>query len=716
MKNLFALFIALFLFIPFLHADEGMWVPSLLHKYNIEDMQAMGLKLSAEDLYSINQSSLKDAIVLFGRGCTGGVVSEEGLMLTNHHCGYGQIQSHSSIEHDYLTDGFWAMSREEELPNPGLTVSFLIRMEDVTGTILAGDNWDVPEQVRQDTIRARSQRVIQNAVKDTHYDAVVRPLFQGNQYFLYVMEIFKDVRLVGAPPSAIGKFGGDTDNWMWPRHTGDFSVFRIYADKENKPAEYSEDNVPYQPKKHFTVSLKGVEKGDFSMVYGYPYTTTSYLPSYMVEMFAGVEYPERIKIRQKKLDIIGAAMDADPEVRIQYASKDARIANAWKKWIGVIRGLKRLNAVEKKQELEKEFRNWAVSSSEGERYRTLLDEYKSAVDEATPLAYWRDYFVEAIFSTDVFNFASSFRSLSSMGKDEEEKIEQEISNLMNQTEGFFKNYHQPTDKKLFEAMMKIFYEGVSEEERPAIYDEIESKYGNDFAEYTEDVYGKSIFVSKERITGFLEKYKASKAKKLKKDPVFEAFMSFMEYYDNNIRNQFSGLRNMQDSLQRVYMAGLMEMQPDKLFYPDANATLRVAYGPVNEYFPRDAVHYKHYTTLEGIMEKDDPNIYDYRVPNKLKELYRKKDYGQYERADGQMPVCFIAMNHTTGGNSGSPVLNAEGHLIGLNFDRNWEGTMSDIMYDPDMCRNITLDIRYCLFIIDKFAGAEHLVREMTVVK
>jgi hypothetical protein len=435
----------------------------------------------------------------------------------------------------------------------------------------------------------------------------------------------------------------------------------------------------------------------------------------MVEMIAGVEYPERIKIRQKKLDIIGAAMDADPAVRIQYASKDARIANAWKKWIGVIKGLDRLNAVEKKQELENEFQAWTESSSEGKKYQGLLPEYKTTVEKATPLAYWSDYFIEAVYYSDIFNFANKFRKLAGYGKEDEAAIEEEKEKLVGSTESFFKDYHQPTDKKLFEAMMQIFYEGIEEAELPDVYEMIASKYKNDFSAYTDDVYEKSVFVSEERMKEFLEKYSAKKAKKLQSDPVYIALMSFIEYYNANVAGQYTALRNTGDSLQRLYMAGLMEMNPDKLFYPDANATLRVTYGKVDDYLPRDAVKYTHQTTLKGIIEKDNPNIYDYRVPERLKELYNTKEYGRYA-TDGEVPVCFTASNHTTGGNSGSPVLNAEGHLIGLNFDRNWEGTMSDIMYDPEMCRNITIDIRYALFIIDKFAGATHLVDEMTIVE
>jgi hypothetical protein len=674
-------------------------------------MQKKGLKLTAEDLYSINQGSLKDAIVIFGRGCTGELVSDEGLLLTNHHCGFGRIQSHSTIEHDYLTDGFWAMSKEEELPNPGLSVTFLVRMEDVTDQVLGEVTPEMTEAERKAKIDEASKKIVEEATSDTQYKAAVKPLFQGNQYFLYINEIYEDVRLVGAPPSAIGKFGGDTDNWMWPRHTGDFSVFRIYADSANNPAPYAETNVPFKPRKHFTVSLKGVEKGDFTMVYGYPYTTTEYLPSYAVDMSAFKLYPERIKIRQKKLDIIGSAMNSDPELRIKYASKQAGIANAWKKWIGVIKGLKRMNAIERKYAQEVKFREWAKGTS----YEGLLDDYKNLIEDMESYAYWTDYFSEAIWRLDIIGYAAGYRKLAGYGKDDKDNMEAEISKLNERAPGFFKNYDLETDKKLFAAMVEMYYGGVERGLHPDIFEDINSKFDGDFVAYTDWVYEKSIFPYQEKVADFLDSYKASKSKKLTSDPVYMLMSGMVEYYSENVVNSLKEMWVAQDSLNRIYMAGLMEMESDKLFYPDANATLRVTYGQVMDYKPRDAVSYSYWTTLDGIMEKDNPDIYDYDVPEKLRELYQDKDYGRYGK-DGTLNVCFTGTNHTTGGNSGSPVLNGEGHLIGINFDRNWEGTMSDFMYDPEMCRNISIDIRYCLFIIDKYAGASHLIEEMTIAE
>ncbi|MCK9400761.1 MAG: S46 family peptidase [Bacteroidales bacterium] len=694
-------------------ADEGMWIPSLLGEQKLDEMRKKGLKLSAEDIYSINQASLKDAIVLFGRGCTGGIVSDKGLLLTNHHCGFGSIQRHSSIEHDYLTGGFWAMSREEELSNPGLTVSLLVRMEDVTDQVLSGIKAGMNEADRQKTIDEAGKTIIAEAIKDTRYQADIKPLFGGNQYFLYVTEVFKDIRLVGAPPSAIGNFGGDTDNWVWPRHTGDFSVFRIYADSNNLPADYAKGNVPYKPKKFLTVSLKGVDKGDFTMVYGYPASTSQYLPSYMVEFIAEGSNPDKIEIRRMKLDIMGSSMASDPEVRIQYASKYAGVANYWKKWLGESKGLERFHAVEKKEAFELDFQSWA--DQKGTTYSGILPDYRRLTEELKPFQSWIDNFSEAVWSLDIIRYAAGFRNLLAMEKPAAEDWQKEVDRLKAGIPGFFKDYDMATDRKLFYAMMDHFRRSVSRNELPDIYLFIDNKFGGDINTYTDWVYTASVFVSEERMTAFMGGINPKRAGKLEKDPVFKVMMSFYRKYSADYLQPYQKLMVRQDSLQRIYMKAIIEMEEDKLLFPDANFTLRVSFGVVNDYYPKDGVYYDYQTTLEGIMEKDDPDIYDYRVPGRLKELYEAKDYGQYGQ-DGVMNVCFTAANHTTGGNSGSPVLNANGELIGLNFDRNWEGTMSDIMYDPGRCRNIVLDIRYCLFIMDKYAGAGHLVEEMNIIK
>ncbi len=707
------IFLAAFLSFHSSYADEGMWIPSLIGQQKLDEMRKKGLKLTAEEIYSINQASLKDAIVLFGRGCTGAIVSDEGLLLTNHHCGFGSIQKHSAIEHDYLTDGFWAMSREEELANPGLTVTLLIRMEDVTEKIMAALKEGMTEAERRQVIDDAAKSIVAEAVKDTHYQAEVEPLFNGNQFFLYVTEVFKDVRLVGAPPSAIGNFGGDTDNWMWPRHTGDFSVFRIYADSNNLPAEYAKSNLPYKPKKSLDVSMKGVDKGDFTMVYGYPAYTRQYLPSCMVELVAEESNPGKIAIRRLKLDVMGSAMAADPKVRIQYASKYAGVANAWKKWMGESKGLERFDAVDKKLAFEKEFQAWA--ERENKAGAAILPEYCQLVEEMKPFQLWVDQFLEGPWSLDIIRLAAGYRNLVNLEKPSDEDVKKEADRLKAAIPGFFKDYDQSADKQLFIAILDHFRRHVSPEELPGLYHEIDKKFHGDIIAYADWVYEESVFTSQDRINGFMEDYSAKKAKKLAADPVYHAMMSFNKKYQSNYAGPYQALMTAQDSLQRVYMKAVMDMQDDRVLFADANFTLRISYGVVKDYYPQDGVYYDYQTSLEGIMEKDNPEIYDYRVPERLKELYEARDYGPYGD-DGVMNVCFTAANHTTGGNSGSPVLNADGELIGLNFDRNWEGTMSDIMYDPDMCRNIVLDIRYCLFIIDKYAGAGHVVKEMKLVE
>ncbi len=708
----------LIIFSSFARADEGMWIPILLKKYNIKDMQKKGFKLTAEDIYSVNKASMKDAVMIFGGGCTAELISDKGLLITNHHCGYSQIQSHSSVEHDYLTDGFWAMNADEELINPGLTVTFLVRMEDVTEAMLKGIRDDMPEKDREAQIKKNSAELVEKAIKDTHYTAKVKPFFNGNQYFLFVEETYKDVRLVGAPPSAVGKFGGDTDNWMWPRHTGDFSMFRIYADKNNQPAEYSEDNVPYKPKKHFPVSIKGVKKGDFTMVFGYPGHTQEYLTSYAVDMIKNKINPYRIDIRKAKIDIMAADMNADPAVRIQYASKYARVSNYWKKWIGENRGLARLNAVQRKQETEKQLTEWInADKKRQELYGALLPQFKKLYAELTPYKFAQEYFFEAIWTTESVRMASKLRNLYEKG---ENYAPEDVESVKKAAEKFFKNYNIETDKKLFRKMLQMYYTNVDKKFQPDYASFIKSKYLNlsdpkVLDAYVDYYFSKTFFLHEDAFNKFINSYGKSSSKKIKKAPAFQLYKSFINLYVAKIMPNTKAKESEIEKLNRMYMRALREADTSKVFYPDANFTLRVAFGQVAEYDPRDGVHYKFYTTLDGIMEKDNPDIYDYRVPQKLKDLHAAKDYGQYAE-NGELHVCFTASNHTTGGNSGSPVLNGNGELIGVNFDRNWEGTMSDIMYDPDQCRNISLDIRYALFIIDKFAGAGYLLDEMTIVK
>lgn len=703
---------------PYLRADEGMWIPLLLKKYNIKDMQAKGFKLTAEDIYSINKASMKDAVIIFGRGCTGELISDQGLLITNHHCGFGQIQNHSSLEHDYLTDGFWAMSRSEELSNPGLTAKFLERMEDVTDQVLANVNDNMSESERYAEIQKQVRLIDLKASENGKFETVTKPLFYGNEYYLFVYKVYKDVRLVGAPPSGIGKFGGDTDNWMWPRHTGDFSMFRIYADKNNEPAEYSPENVPYKPKKFFPISLKGVKKGDFTMVFGYPGSTEEYLTSYGVKMISEVENPQRIKIRQAKIDIMTKYMEKDAGVRIQYADKYAGVSNSWKKWIGENRGLKRLNAIQKKQVFEKDITSWMNGNeAKKSKYGSLLDSYKKTYEELSPTQLAYDYFIETIYRNDIFSLAASYRRYLDKINEQSKKedIESAVSRLKAGLDGYFKDYYKPLDKELFAEMITLYHTGLDKKYQPLMLQEINTKYKGDVAKFTEAIYKKTIFADKEKLVDFLDNYKIGSNKKLEKDPIYQLYGEFLNLFQQNVQPVLEKTDLELAKLNRLWMQAIMEFEKDKVLYPDANFTLRVTYGQVDDYFPYDGVKYLHYTTLKGIMEKDNPEIYDYRVPQKLKELYEKKDYGEYGE-NGEMHVCFTASNHTTGGNSGSPIINGEGQLIGVNFDRNWEGTMSDIMYDPDMCRNISIDIRYALFIIDKFAGAKHLVDEMTLIR
>jgi len=719
-RILLSTFIALFLFSPSVRSDEGMWIPILIEKFNIKMMQEKGFKLTAEDIYIVNQACMKDAVMIFGGGCTAELISSEGLLITNHHCGFSRIQSHSSLEHDYLTNGFWAMSHEEELANPGLSVTFLKYMEDVTDKVTEGLKKKMTESEKNAIINANINTIVGNAQEGNDYQAYVRPFYMGNQYFLFVNEVYRDVRLVGAPPAAIGNFGSDTDNWVWPRHTGDFSLFRIYADKDNKPAGYSADNVPYKPAYHFPISLKGVHEGDFTMVFGYPGSTEQYVPSYHIDMLINYVYPKMIELRSAKLDIIVADMESDPGVRIQYASKRSGISNSWKRWIGEKSGMTKLGTIQKKQDFEAGFADWVNSSRKRSKsYGHILPEYNNLYKEFKNYRLVNSYTNEILGRSGIeaVSFAGNIRVLVNLADDpDRDKLAVDvISRYGGRVSSFFKNYNQATDRKLFVELMKLYGENVDIELQADYYKTLSAECNGDFMSLAEDLYSKSIFTSEERFNNYLENFDFDKLDIISQDPLYRLSQSANEMMQNKIQPEYTRLQQAISALNRVYMTAQLEYAGDKVLWPDANFTLRVSYGNIDGYDSRDAVYYTHYTTLKGIMEKDNPDIYDYNVPEKLRELYRSKDYGKYAQ-DGEIPVCFIANNHTTGGNSGSPVINGEGHLIGVNFDRAWEGVMSDFMFNPTQSRNISLDIRYALFLIDKFAGAGYLLDEMTLVE
>ena len=699
MKKIVLLILALFCLkgVPAL-ADEGMWVPALIQS-RIKDMKAKGFKLTAEDIYSINRSSLKDAVLLFGSGCTGEVISDEGLFLTNHHCGYYFIGLHSSVEHDYLTNGFWAMNRSEELPNPGLTVSFLIRMEDVTDRALKGVDDEMPQAERDSMVKANAADVIAKATAGTHYEAAVEPFYYGNQYFLFVYEKFRDVRLVAAPPSAIGKFGGDTDNWMWPRHTGDFSMFRIYADKNNNPADYSKDNVPYRPRRSFTISTAGLKEGDFTMVYGNPGRTMQYVVSDAIDYAVNRGNPAKIKMRTMRLEIMNAEQAKDPATRIAYAAKNARVSNQWKKWQGESKGLARLGTLDKKRAFEAQFTAWAADKP---LYRDVLPKLRALYAELAPYAFARDYYQEAYQAIEMTQFAQN--AAKGIFKPDAEKA----------GDGFFKNYSQTIDRLSTQAVLGEYVKNVPAEWTPAYFLEAVQKAGG-VDRYVDELFEQSNFSTIEKYKALASADSATKAAALQNDPALLLAEAFNTFYNTKVDGTYKRLNTEINTLYRLYMKGLMEMQPDRTFFPDANLTLRVAYGTVEGYSPVDAVYYEPFSTIDGIMEKDNPDIYDYNIPQRLRDLYRTKEYGRWN-VDGSVPVCFLATNHTTGGNSGSPVLNGRGQLVGINFDRTWESTMSDYEFDVVKCRNIIVDIRYVLFVIDRIGNAGYLLDEMRFAK
>ncbi len=699
-----------------IHADEGMWMLPFLSELGITDsMQQLGAELTEEDIYRVNNSSLKDAVVIFGGGCTGEIISGEGLLLTNHHCGYDYVQEHSTVQNDYLKNGFWAMSKKEELVNPGLTVSFLVRIEEVTDQVLDSITEDMGLQAREAKIQSVGDSIAANASKGNHYDASVYSFYNGNRYFLMVYEVFKDVRLVGVPPSSIGKFGADTDNWMWPRHTGDFAFFRVYSGPDGKPAEYSEENIPLKPKHFLPISLKGVEEGDFSMVIGYPGGTQRYMTSYGVEALQEITHPNRIKIRGLRQEIWMRYMNKSDELRIKYHTKYFRSSNYWKFSIGQGERIEELNIIEKKKEQEDEFMKWVKQDSgRMEKYANVLDIIEGSLEQMAPYDHTIQYLMEGLYqSSDIINLATNTLGLRmQMEEGKKDGITQTLDQLKQLSKEHFKNYYLPADKEVTIAMLELFYKNVPDSMHPTLFKEIEKKYKGDFKRYAEKMYANSIFADQEAFNKFLDN---PNLKDLKKDMAFQAAENIIQTY----RMIWFAKETLKDFLEhgrKRYMQGLIQKDTGNIFYPDANFTMRLTYGSVEDYYPRDAVHYNYYTTLEGVMEKADPDDWEFVVPDKLKKLYKEKDFGQYASGEGYMPVCFISNNDITGGNSGSPVLNGKGHLIGVAFDGNWEAMSGDILYEPKLQRCISVDIRYVLFIVDKFAGAGYLLDEMSIIE
>lgn len=699
-----------------LRADEGMWIPMLVEKLNYADMKKMGLKLTAEEIYSVNNNSLKDAIVIFGRGCTGEIISDQGLLLTNHHCGYGSIQSVSTVENNYLRDGFWAADFKSEIPVTGLTVQFLVRMEEVTQKVLDGIQPSTSEQERAKLVSDRMKEIVKTATEGTHYNAIVKEYFDGNQYYLLIYETFKDIRLVGTPPESIGKFGADTDNWMWPRHTGDFSIFRVYAGADNKPADYSPDNKPFKPRHSLPVSIDGVKKDDFAMIMGNPGSTDRYLTSFGVEMAINETNPTRVKIRAEKLRIMDEGMEKSQDVRLKYASKYAGVANYWKYFIGQTRGLKRLDVVEKKKQIEHDFTaRIETDPSLMKKYGEALPLIQKAYSSMSKYNLNRWYLNEAIMQgAEILGLAGRLNKLSELLSAEttdKEAITKEIERLKKGVDNAYKNYDRGIDEKMLARMLEMYYNDVAPDQQPAAFRKMADSYKGNFTALAAEVFAESAFGSKEKMIALLE---APKVKTITKDPAFQLIKAFQQIYETNQQATKEASEDLKKG-NRLFVAGLKELQPNRTFYPNANSSLRLTYGSVQDYYPADAVHYDYTTTTKGILEKEDPSVWEFEVPEKLKKIIENQDFGPYGNADGSMTVNFLTNHDITGGNSGSPVIDGEGRLIGLAFDGNWEAMSGDIAFEPSLQRTISVDIRYVLLIVDKFAGATNLIKEMNIV-
>ncbi|KAB1156247.1 S46 family peptidase [Flavobacterium luteum] len=702
----------LLLFVIQTQAQQGgMWIPSLLKGMNEKEMKSLGMKISAEDIYSVNHSSLKDAVPQFDGGCTAEMISDKGLLLTNHHCGFDAIQTHSTVEHDYLQDGFWAYKMEDELPNKDMEVMFVVRIEDVTAKVLDGVLNLATETEKQKKIQENISALNNSSPKEPWQENKIRTFFDGNQYLLFVTETYKDIRLVGAPPSAIGKFGNDTDNWVWPRHTGDFSLFRIYADKDNKPAVFSTSNVPYKPKHFFPISISGLKENDFTMVLGYPGRTQEYLPAVAVNQIIETLNPAKIEIRDAALKVQDRFMRKNQAIKIQYASKYASVANYWKKWMGESKGLKKANAVAAKQKFEKAFQEKVINAGKQTEYGNLLADFEKNYTEIKDFALARDYFIEVVLrNTETLLVGYKLYQLEQILKNKgEQAFTDRKKNLIEGIGDFYKDYNAEVDKNVFEQLIDLYAKKSPKQFLPSLLNNL------DATKLTNDIFLNSKLTSLSGYKELLDGDSKTVINKINSDIGYQLIKSLSDIYTTDVAPKYDELNLKNSALQRTYMKAILELssKADRVF-PDANSTLRVTYGKIKGYKPNDAVYYEPFTTLDGVMEKYIPGDYEFDVPKKLIDLYTTKDYGSYG-VKGTMPVCFIATNHTTGGNSGSPALDAKGNLIGLNFDRVWEGTMSDIYYDPKICRNIMVDIRYVLFIIDKYANAKNLINELFIV-
>ena len=695
-------------------ADEGIWMPQLIDALNFKDMKKNGFKLSAQQIYSINKASMKDAVAIFGGGCTAEVISNKGLILTNHHCGFSSIAAISSIEKDYLKNGYFAMNEKEEIYCKGLNVTFIKGIEDVTIKVNKNIKSNFSEKQKDSTIQINCKLLEEKAESGNHYEAFIRPFFYGNEYYLFITEVFKDIRLVGTPPESIGKFGGETDNWVWPRHNADFSMFRIYSNKDNKPAEYSADNLPYKPLYSFPISLKGAENGDFTMVYGFPGKTQEYLTSYAVDLLMNQQDPIRVKLRETRLNIMEVDMKKNDTIRLMYTNRYAGVANGYKKWTGEMIGLKKSDASNKKKAFESKFLNLILNDpNKKEKYTNLLKQFEKIYSDYAPLSKQYDYFSECLWGIDGFRMANSFTNVFNELKKKQAGKENKFNSLLNDIKPIlpFKNFNKETDKKLCIALLNIFIKDIEPTLRPLYLDSLINVYKGNITELCDFLYNNSSFVDNSKAALMFQDFE-KKSILYEHDPIYLLASSIFQHYQKTIIPQINYYDRQINELQKEYMQGLKETIKDKIFYPDANGTLRVAYGKVSDYEGKDGVKFLHYTTIDGLIEKNKTGKEDFYVKERLIELYNKKDFGQYADKSGKLRTAFIGSNHTTGGNSGSPVLNAKGELIGTNFDRNWEGTMSDIMYNKDFCRNISLDIRFTLWVLDKYAGAGYLLNEM----